>query len=136
MASSGGRPRKRAAVAAVIAFVFGLATVAAGTRVLLGADPGYAVFRPLLWFNTSMGLAYLAVALFAWRGSRWGTRGAAAIALLNLVVLGVVVYLHGPAGPVASTSVQAMAFRTAVWVAIFLLLVGSGRAHRTEREKR
>lgn len=123
----GRRCPKRVAVAAVIAFVFGLATLAAGTRVLLGADPGYAVFRPLLWFNTAMGVAYVAVALFAWRGSRWGTRGAAAIALANLAVLGAVACLHGPAGPVAGTSVQAMAFRTAVWVALFMLLLGSGR---------
>lgn len=36
------------AVVAAIAVLFGARTVFAGGRVLLGADPGYEVFRPLL----------------------------------------------------------------------------------------
>ena len=36
------------AVLSVIAIVFGIATIAAGGRVLAGADPGYEVFRPPL----------------------------------------------------------------------------------------
>ena len=51
------RSRKRSALAALVAVRFGVATVVAGSRVLLGADPGYAVFRPLLWCNAAMGVA-------------------------------------------------------------------------------
>lgn len=39
---------KKIAVLAFIAILFGIATIFAGGRVLLGADPGYVVFRPLL----------------------------------------------------------------------------------------
>jgi hypothetical protein len=46
---------------AVVAAVFGLATIVAGGRVLTGwSDPGYVVYRPLLIYNTAMGVAYLA----------------------------------------------------------------------------
>ena len=60
---------------AVVAGVFGLATIAAGTRVLLGGDPGYDAFRPLLVFNTLMGFAYCAAAVLAWKGApAWSAR--------------------------------------------------------------
>ncbi len=39
--------------AAVVGLVFGLATLAAGGTVLLGRDPGYLVYRPLLLFRTT-----------------------------------------------------------------------------------
>jgi hypothetical protein len=112
------RGRQLVAIAAVVAVIFGLATLAAGTSVLLGSDPGYAVFRPLLVFNTTMGAVYIVVGLLAWRHSRLGLYGAASIALLNLLALCAIAYLYAPEGPVASTSLQAMAFRTAVWVAL------------------
>lgn len=42
--------------AAVVAILFGLATIWAGLRVLwVGSDPGKVDFRPLLIFNTVMG---------------------------------------------------------------------------------
>ncbi len=50
---------------AAVAVLFGIATVVAGTRVLSGSDPGYLVFRPLLIFNTAMGVAYLAAGVVA-----------------------------------------------------------------------
>lgn len=43
-------------LAAGMAVLFGAATLVAGGRVLLGADPGYEVFRPLLVYNTAMGV--------------------------------------------------------------------------------
>lgn len=46
-------------ILALAALFFGLATIVAGVRVLTGADPGYLVFRPLLVYNTVMGLMYL-----------------------------------------------------------------------------
>ena len=49
--------------------MFGVATLFAGSRVLLGSDPGYEVFRPLLIYNTAMGAAYLAAGITVWGGT-------------------------------------------------------------------
>lgn len=119
-----GKVVKFCAAAAVI---FGMATVAAGSRVLLGSDPGYIVFKPLLLFNTAMGLAYIVVGVLAWQRSGLGARGAALVALLNLAVLGGIALLHASGEPIATTSLQAMAFRTVVWVVLFLVFFRASR---------
>ena len=109
---------------AVVAVVFGLATIVAGGRVLTGwSDPGYVVFRPLLIYNTAMGLAYLAAGVAIWRSLPAGRIAAAAIFVLNLVVLGAIVFLYAAGGLVAIDSLRAMTFRTAVWLALFVGLV-------------
>jgi hypothetical protein len=69
------------------AVLFGVVTLLAGGRVLLGSDPGYVVFRPLLIYNTAMGLAYLAAGVTVWRNVNAGRNAAGAIFLLNLLVL-------------------------------------------------
>ncbi|MCC6245336.1 MAG: hypothetical protein IT353_21020 [Gemmatimonadaceae bacterium] len=107
---------------AIVAVVFGVLTVFAGTRVLLGhSDPSYVVFKPLLIFNTAMGVAYSAAGLVMWRGSRWSLPAACAIVLLNLIALGTIVFVYLSGRKVAVESLGAMAFRSAVWL---LLLVG------------
>lgn len=121
-------PRNKAVTfAAAIAVIFGVVTLFAGSRVLLGADPGYVVFRPLLLFNTAMGFAYIAVGVLAWRRSGLAAAGAALIALLNLAVLVGIALLYANDGAVATASLRAMAFRTVVWVVLFLMLLRSGR---------
>ena len=122
------RSRNVARLAASVAVLFGIATVVAGGRVLLGADPGYVVYKPLLLFNTAMGVAYLLVGVLAWRRTRQGMRGAAAIVVLNAAALVGIVLLSARGEAVAATSLQAMTFRTAVWVVIFLLLLWASRA--------
>ena len=107
-------------LAAAVAALFGVATLFAGGRVLLGSDPGYEVFRPLLIYNTTMGVMYLAAGVTIWRGLNSGRYAAGAIFLLNLLVLVgiIVVYLSG--GPVAVDSLRAMTLRTVVWLVLFL----------------
>jgi hypothetical protein len=114
-------------VAASAAAVFGVVTVMAGGRVLLGGDPGYLVFRPLLLFNTVMGAVYLIAGALVWRGAPGGRRLAGAIALVNAVVFVGVTALWLAGGPVAPNSVGAMAFRTLVWAAIWASLIWVGR---------
>ena len=114
---------------ALLAAAFGVVTLVAGTRVLAGADPGYVVFRPLLWFNTVMGVAYLAAAFAIWRGTALGRRAALAIFALNLVVLAAVAVLHVSGAAVAATSLGAMSLRTGFWLALWLAL--SRLARRT-----
>jgi hypothetical protein len=125
MTSRVSRPGSRALAA--VAVVFGLATLAAGGRVLWGADPGYVVFRPLLVFNTAMGAAYVLAGLLIWRDRDRGRVAAAALFGLNLLVLAVVVVLYWSGSAIAIDSVRAMAFRTAVWLALFLGLWWLGR---------
>ena len=126
-------PRSKVvAFAAIVAMIFGVATVAAGMRVLLGSDPGYTVFRPLLLFNTAMGFAYFFVGVLAWKRSGLGARGAGIVAVLNLAVLGGIALLYSPGGPVAITSFKAMAFRTVVWVVLFLVLLWASRQAGSE----
>lgn len=106
---------------AVIAIAFGLLTILAGGRVLFGgADPGYVVFRPLLAFNTAMGVVYAIVGVALWRDRQWSVRAAGLIAVLNLAALGTIVVLYSSGGGVAVDSLRAMTFRSAVWLALWL----------------
>lgn len=107
-------------ILAVVAIVFGLVTIVAGGSVLAGADPGYIVFRPLLIYNTTMGLAYVAAGIVTLRSLARGRFAAATIFLLNLLVLAGVSYLYAKGHAVAMNSVLAMTFRTSVWLALFL----------------
>lgn len=114
-------------VLALLAALFGLATIVAGARVLNGLDPGYVVYRPLLIYNTAMGLAYVAAGVVAWRSLDRGRRAAGSIFALNFVVLAMAGYLYAAGSAVALESVHAMAFRTAVWLVLFLGLVWTSR---------
>ena len=114
----------------IVAAAFGLVTLVAGGRVLAGADPGYVVFGPLLVFNTAMGAAYVAAGIVTWRSVARGRVVAAAIFLLNLLVLGWIGYLYWAGGAVAADSVRAMVFRTGIWLALALALGAMARRRR------
>lgn len=114
-------------IAAVVACVFGIATIMAGSRVLTGADPGYLVFRPLLIYNTLMGVVYVAAGVAMWLSVRWGRSLAAAIFVLNLLVLVAIIALYRSGDAVAVDSVRAMSLRTVVWLALYLSLVWVSR---------
>ena len=107
-------------LAAGIAVLFGVATLFAGSRVLLGSDPGYEVCRPLLLYNTAMGVAYLAAGVALWRNVNAGRYAAGAIFLLNLAVLVAIVVIYRSGGAVAVDSLRAMTLRTVVWLALFI----------------
>ena len=124
------RPRDMNAIRralAVVAVLFGIATLVAGGRVLLGADPGYVVYRPLLAYNTAMGAAYVAAGLLVWVDSRRATYLAAAIFVLNGLVLGAIAWRYTHAGGVAVESLRAMTLRTGVWLVLFLAWAWPGR---------
>ena len=124
------RPRDMNAIRralAVVAVLFGIATLVAGGRVLLGADPGYVVYRPLLAYNTAMGAAYVAAGLLVWVDARRATYLAAAIFVLNGLVLGAIAWRYTHAGGVAVESLRAMTLRTGVWLVLFLAWAWPGR---------
>jgi hypothetical protein len=107
---------------ALLCAAFGLATLVAGTRVLGGADPGYVVYRPLLLFNTAMGLVYLGAAALVWRDLHRGRRAALAIFAINLTVLAAIGALRVGGDAVAAASLGAMALRTGFWLGVALVL--------------
>ena len=118
---SGGRPRVRLAVA-LLAAVFGAATVVEGGHVLFGPDAARAAsghYVPfVLWFNFLAGFAYLAAGLGIARSRRWAARLALAIAAATaLVFLAFGVHVWS-GGAWERRTVGAMALRTAVWAAI------------------
>jgi hypothetical protein len=117
-------------LAAAVAVPFGLATLFAGGRVLLGSDPGYEVFRPLLLYNTAMGVAYLAAGVIVWRSVKAGRYAAGAIFLLNILVLGGIVVVFRSGGAVAVDSLRAMTLRTVVWLVLFLTVSWLVRARK------
>jgi len=113
---------------AFAAVLFGVATIIAGARVLVGSDPGYIVFRPLLIYNTAMATAYIAAGIISWRSLDQGKYAAATIFVFNFLVLGTMGYLYVVGGAVAIQSVRAMLLRTIVWLVLFLGL--SWMSHR------
>lgn len=126
MAGADGWTRALQRTAAGLGVAFGLLTLVHGSRVLFfGADPGYVVFRPLLVYNVTMGLAYVAVGVLAWRSIAQGRRGAAAIFVLNLAVLAAIIALYTNGAAVARQSLAAMSFRTGLWLLIYALLAAA-----------
>lgn len=119
---AGAKHRFVRRLCAGIAVAFGAVTLFAGGRVLLGADPGYTVFRPLLVFNTAMGAAYAAAGAVIWRDLAWGRNCAGAIFLLNLLALAGIAAVRSGGGAVAAQSLGAMGFRTVVWLLLFFVL--------------
>lgn len=118
-----GQSHRLHRIASIVAVLFGLLTIVSGSRVLMGSDPGYVVFRPLLVFNTVMGFAYVAAGLAIWQRVRWSVYAAGAIVALNLVMLGVIVSVRASGGGVAVDSLRAMTFRSVVWLVLFAALV-------------
>jgi hypothetical protein len=106
-------------VIALIAMSFGLVTLIVGTSVLLGSDPGYIIFRPLLFYNTIMGIVYVLAGVLVWRNLKQGMYVAVTIFVLNLVVLVTIYFLYTEGKSIAFDSLRAMSLRTIVWFAIF-----------------
>lgn len=121
-------------ILALIAILFGLVTLLVGSRVLLGAHPGYIVYQSLLIFNTLMGALYVLAGVSILINAKKAVQLAAVIFSLNLIVLTLVFYLFKESSEIvkqglepeiiiALESLMAMTFRTSVWL---VLLIGFG----------
>jgi hypothetical protein len=110
------------AVAAVVAIVFGLATIKEGGTVLFGGEAArraagaYVPF--VLWFNFLAGFAYVAAGVGLWLRRRWGTALAFIIAAATVVTYFAFGLHVASGGAYEMRTVVAMAVRTAVWLAI------------------
>ena len=115
------RPRSMA-VAAIIAILFGLATIPSGGMVLFGPieaqNAAGAVVPFVLWFNFLSGFFYVIAGIGWWRMRRWGFQLSVAL-VLSIVALFVMFALHVAGdGAFEPRTLYALIFRLAVWSAI------------------
>ena len=109
-------------VAAIVAVVFGLATVRAGGSVLFGdgaRDAGNVV-RFVLWFNFLAGFAYVLAGIGLWLRRRWSVWLALAIAVGTVLVFGAFGVHVVVGGAFETRTAWAMTLRSVVWVLIAL----------------
>ena len=127
------RPHSRTQrLTALVAVLFGLATIVAGGRILLGlADAGYEVVRPVLLFNSGMGVVYLIAAVLILRDVERGRLLAVGIAVVNVAVLLAIVMRRASGGMVADETLVAMTLRAGVWVAIAAVLARDSARRQT-----
>ncbi|MBN9462132.1 MAG: hypothetical protein J0H00_13030 [Burkholderiales bacterium] len=109
-------------VVAVLAIVFGVATIRAGGSVLFGSEEArraagaYVGF--VVWFNFLAGFAYVAAGIGLWLRRRWGFVLAAALAIATLVVFAAFGLHVASGGAWEPRTVGALTLRTVVWAVI------------------
>jgi hypothetical protein len=117
------RAQRGLRLVAVVAVLFGLASMASGWGVLFGggaqAAGRYVPF--IVWFNFLAGFCYVAAGVGLWRGRRWSASLATALAVLTALafaLLGVHIALGGAFEP---RTVAAMTLRTVFWAVVAAL---------------
>lgn len=117
-----GPARTGMRIAAGVAIVFGILTIASGGRALFGgAEARSAVGDAVpfvLWFNTVAGFAYVAAGLGLLARQRWAAWLSAAIAIATLAVFAAFGLHVAGGGAYEARTVGAMTLRTVVWLAI------------------
>ncbi|MEZ5863238.1 MAG: hypothetical protein R3D25_03890 [Geminicoccaceae bacterium] len=109
-------------VLAVIAVLFGVATVFSGGTALFGGPEARAAVGDavpfVLWFNTLAGFAYVVAGIGLWRARHWAARLAWLIALATLLVFVAFAVHVATGGAFEMRTVGAMTLRSLVWLAI------------------
>lgn len=112
-------------IAAIVAILFGAATIREGGAVLLGdADAVQAAGRYVpfvLWFNSLAGFGYIAAGVGLWLRQRWGAWLCFAIAAATVAVFVAFGVYVARGGAYELRTVIAMILRSAIWLAIALL---------------
>lgn len=98
--------------------VFGVATVISGGRALFGNVDMGAVVPFVLWFNFSIGFAYVLAGLGLWRGTPWAPALSVGIAAATALVFLAFLWHVWRGGAYEVRTMAAMALRLAVWVGI------------------
>lgn len=126
MPSAATRPRRLVA-AAIVAIVFGVATIASGGFAILGGTTARATLGQIVpfivWFNFLAGFAYVVAGIGLLKQARWSAWLSAAIAAMTLCAfLGLGVHiLQG--GAYEMRTAGAMTLRGLIWVAIAVIAV-------------
>jgi hypothetical protein len=109
--------------AAIVAVVFGAATIRAGGSVLFGdgAQAAGNVVGFVLWFNFVAGFAYVVAGAGLWMRRHWSAQLALAIAAATVLVFGAFGIHVAAGGAFEARTAWAMMLRSAVWMLIALL---------------
>jgi hypothetical protein len=109
--------------AAIVAAVFGAATIRAGGSVLFGDGALTAgnVVGFVLWFNFLAGFAYVVTGIGLWLRRRWSAQLALAIAAATVLVFNAFDIHVAAGGGFEARTAWAMTLRSAVWILIALL---------------
>ena len=109
--------------AAIVAAVFGVATIRAGGSVLFGdgAQAAGNVVGFVLWFNFLAGFAYVVAGGGLWLRRHWSARLALVIAAGTVLVFGALGIHVAPGGAFEARTAWAMTLRSVVWILIALL---------------
>ena len=117
--------------AAIVAVVFGAATIRAGGGVLFGdgAQAAGNVIGFVLWFNFLAGFAYVVAGAGLWLRRRWSALLALAIAAATVLVFGAFGIHVAAGGAFEARTAWAMTLRSAVWVLIAVWALREVRPH-------
>lgn len=109
--------------AAIVATVFGAATIRTGGSVLFGdgAQAAGNVVGFVLWFNFLAGFAYVVAGPGLWMRRHWSAQLAFAIAAGTVLVFGVFGIHVAAGGAFEARTAWAMTLRSVVWILIALL---------------
>src|SRR5450756_1491207 len=109
--------------AAIVAVVFGAATIRAGGSVLFGdgAQAAGNVVGFVLWFNFLAGFAYVVAGIGLWMRRHWSAQLALAIAATTVLVFGAFGIHVAAGGAFEARTAWAMTLRSVVWILIALL---------------
>ena len=121
-------------VVALIAVLFGAATIYSGANVLFGsgaaAAGSYVPF--VVWFNFLAGFAYVGAGIGIWLARPWARPLAVWLAILTAAVFAAFGAHVALGGAYEMRTVVAMTIRTLLWTGIAALLM-TGRACREEK---
>ena len=120
------RPSHALAIAAAIAMIFGLLTIASGGRALFGGADMGAVVPFVLWFNFVAGFAYVLAGIGLWRGAGAAPMLSLGIAVATAAVFAAFLWHVWSGGEWEERTMGAMILRTGVWAAIAALALRAG----------
>jgi len=117
--------------AALVATVFGAATIRAGGGILFGdgAKAAGNVVGFVLWFNFVAGFAYVTAGAGLWLRRRWAARLALAIAVATVLVSGALGMHIADGGAFEERTAWAMTLRSTVWILIAALAHKAMKSH-------
>lgn len=116
-------PQLKSRLAALLAILPGLLTIAEGGSVLLGlSTKPYTILPWLVWYNVVMGFVSVVVGITLLKQCATSIRSATTVLTLHGLVLMFLVILFAFKEPVAAISIMAMLLRTMVWSVIVLLV--------------
>jgi hypothetical protein len=126
---AGSAPRIALKLAAIVAVLFGIATVASGGNVLFGdgaqSAGNYVPF--IVWFNFLAGFVYVAAGVGLWLGLPWAPALAVILAGATAVAFAALGWHIGQGGAYEMRTVFAMTLRLGVWAGIAALAIGFDR---------